>query len=447
MQHYWKLVCSLVFALVITACAHTQQTQTLTTLANENIKQTISIGAGQSVLLHKIANFPTSRAAALVSLADRSTCSQSPLSNNCNGLIEPGDRVVVTNRFILWFDLTRDTASITNGEAGFLRGIWTIYCCDGSGQVNFAHIENANNWAPNELLPGASGGLNQGSGMSVQMRLINNIDTPDPFSMGAENADNVSLVRDGVPINQIDTGLFSSDGVMYQTQAYLEHFERSPTILSQNGFANVQDVNNSPTILSRIQFTLTYRIAPDARYFRQEISLKVTDNPTSVISSYVMSAGIFGPTSVGTDWGWSVSHTRADVGRIRLNAGQQPAACNVTATVAANTTVEFNRAASNGGLDYFMNANAASPGNTVYLTATPRISTGRTIGVRRVSGFIAPLRIQAILNGYNSAGNANFALDTQYVDINQPAGCKNSSSWAVGYTHTTANEYFTEFLP
>lgn len=72
------------------------------------------------------ATIPVQRAATLVLFADRSTCTTMPATQDCAGLIQSADRIVVSNRHILWFNIVPGSLTITNGGAGMLRGIWSI---------------------------------------------------------------------------------------------------------------------------------------------------------------------------------------------------------------------------------------------------------------------------------------------------------------------------------
>jgi hypothetical protein len=50
----------------------------------------------------------------------------------------------------------------------------------------------------------------KGSGMSVQMRLLNNQDVPGPYSLGIENTGQFKITIDGDEIT--DGGLFTGEG-------------------------------------------------------------------------------------------------------------------------------------------------------------------------------------------------------------------------------------------
>jgi len=401
--------------------------------ADPPVTMMVPIGGGQSVRMHKIGTLPTARAAELVRLADLSTCTTTPVTGSCNGLIEPGDRVVVTDRFVVWLDLTPGALEITNGGGGLARGLWSIACCDGTGQYNFAHIENPDAWAPNELFPGADGASGQGSGMSIQLRLIENQDVPDPHSMGAENAQ-ATLTADGDPI--CDGGLFQGTGILVQTTGYLAHFERDPAVLAAHGFSSFEDANADPAVTSRLRFTITYRFSPDAVRFRQQVRLEVVDGPTSFIAAYGMSNCTMGGQP------WSAQYTGADVGRIH-NLGVSPPSCSRSPTVAPGQIVPFNLGViGTNGLDYFESNAQGMPGYAWFLTAQAGIG-GRTFSLTLPAGpgYVVPERVQGLLNGYSAPGVGVACLDIGYADANQ---CETGQGWPVGFVHATATDYYTD---
>jgi len=336
--------------------------------------------------------------------------------------------MVVSNQYIFWLQLVPGSVSITNGGAGMLRGIWSVYCCDGGGQFNFKFIENSNNWAPNEMLPGAVPG-NGGSGMSVQMRLINNVDTPDPYSCGIENSIAFSLALDGNPIN--DGGLFSGDGVFYQTVGTVAHFETDPNVLRAHGFQDRYDMNADPNLYSQLHFVLTYRISITAAFFRQEFTLNVAGPAsTSPIATLVMSSGSLGGKS------FSIDRHAAAVGRIR-NHGFNPSTCSSPAEYGPGQVVLFNQGVIwNGGLDYFENNVRSDTGGT-WKEWGP---SGRVWTVTIPAGFQIPDTVQPLLNGYSSKGTGVVGLDINYFNIND---CGRISPWPPGYVFQTAADYST----
>jgi hypothetical protein len=383
------------------------------------------------VVVISIGSMPFDRAAWLARIADRSTCTTTPLAVDCNGLIDPGDRVVVTNRFVAWLDMTAGATTNTNGGAGMLRGLWPI-AVDGAGNYNFVHIVNANNWAPNELLPGANGGRLQGSGASLQMRLINNVDTPDPYSLGAENQENTSITLDGAPI--CDGGLFSGGGVFVQTQGFVAHFERDLGKLAAHGFSSYEDVNADPSRTSRLRFTVTSRFSPDEPFLRQELSLSVEGDATSPIASDVVS------TCALAGQAWSETEATADTATIRNHGVARPA-CSAPAEIAAGQPTPFDLGViARRGLDYLESATKGVPGTTWRLGGG---GGGRTLGVSLPPGFATPDAMQALLNGYSAPGTGGVCIDVQHSDVNQ---CGGAPVWPAGFVHTSAIDYSTSGL-
>lgn len=389
----------------------------------------INIGANQNVMMHLIGqNISFERAALLVYLADLSTCTMIPNFVDCDGLMENGDRVVVTGIYILWFAVKPRSSSITNGGNGMLRGIWTIYCCDEVFQWNFKFIENEYNWAPNEIFPGADS-ISQGSGLSLQIRLINNHDTPDPLSIGLENSQKYKITNDGQEI--IDGGLFSGSGVFYQTQGLLSHFEQDINILQMHGFHDIYDMNNYENLFSKIQYTLTYRISQNSNYFRQELTLRILGpDPTSSIATLVMSSCSLGSAK------WSANCNVAQVGRVR-NHGTWKPSCSLVSEYDADVCVLFNQdVIMHHGLDYFENNANGNPGNFWYITGPSQ----RSLKVVLPNGFSKPEHIQSLLNGYSTPGVGAVCIDLKYTDIND---CGVNTTWNIGYTYSIASDYST----
>lgn len=300
------------------------------------------------------------------------------------------------------------------------------------GQYNLLRYENAHAWAPNELFPGASPGL-KGSGVSLQLRLVTNQDVPDPLSMGAENTDNARITRDGDAIT--DGGLYSGNGVFYQFAGALSHFERNMDTLRRHGFDSVYDVNKQIGVTSVINFVLTYRIGSNGALVRQEMSLKVDQNPTSSIATYVMSTCAYGSAP------WSQSYSRADVPRIN-NQGVSKPTCAKPAQFAANQWIAFDKSViAKRGLNYMENANNYQIG-TLWSIAS-MTGSKRTLSIRPVlgQGFQTPEHVQTLLNAYSAPGIGVVCIDVQYTDANQ---CGPNTPWSNGYSYNTAIDIATE---
>lgn len=95
---------------------------------------------------------PESRITWLVQIADRSTCTTTPVTLSCDGFMTPGDRVVVGDNYMAFMDLTRVSGGWGGGGGGVFRGLWMLIT-DGTGSKNFKYISNAFNHAPNNLFP------------------------------------------------------------------------------------------------------------------------------------------------------------------------------------------------------------------------------------------------------------------------------------------------------
>jgi hypothetical protein len=403
-------------------------------LARIGIRQEVPIGGGASVMMHLLdpQTLPVSRASELVLLASKSTCTTSPTISDCKSMINPLDRVIVTNRHIVWLDLVPKKFDGTNGGAGMMRGLWTIRCCNGTDQYNFAFIEGEHNWAPNEMLPGANGNQATGSGVSLQMRLIENHDIWNPYSMGAENSEKVQLTIDGATIN--DGGLFSGSGVFYQTSGLLAHFTRDQEILRKYGFDDAFDLNTTLGVVSNVNFVLTYRFSAAASHFRQEMSLTAQNAYTSSMATYLMSTCGLGNAT------WSYQGHVAGVGRIRNRKVSLKDGCQLPPQYAASQWVAFNETVWRvQDLDVFENAKQYDVNTTWTLTSG---TNTRTLSIRPVSSppFQLPEHMQPLLNGYSMLGFGVVCIDAQYTDVNQ---CGLNRQWPPGETHYTALDYST----
>jgi hypothetical protein len=261
------------------------------------------------------------------------------------------------------------------------------------------------------------------------MRVINNVDTPDPFSLGAENQGKVTITLDAQPIG--DGGLYSGEGIFIQTQGYVAHFERDPKVLAAAGFSDAEDVSADPAVTSRLLFTVTQRFSRSDPRVRQELSLEVKGGPSSPIASQVMSlCGLAGQP-------WSELYTGADVTRLRGHGVVHPA-CSAPPEIAADAILPLDVGViANRGLDYVESSAQGAPGSAWFITAQSTIG-GRTLRLGLPAGFATPDAVQALLNGYSSPGTGGICLDVQYTDLNQ---CGAGASWPVGYVHASAVDY------
>lgn len=153
--------------------------------------QITDIGHGRSVLVSSwlpshISFANSQRVKDLAKWADRTMVSFNPLSSSDEGLMSRGyapdehtssgykDYIVITQNALYWFDFSAASylgdpnPVLPNGGGGQLRGVWPLKLETGNdlNLLNFRNIRNANNWAPNQLLPGANGNNLQGSGVS-----------------------------------------------------------------------------------------------------------------------------------------------------------------------------------------------------------------------------------------------------------------------------------------
>lgn len=139
-----------------------------------------------------MSSIPQSRIVWLVQMADRSSCTNTPLTTNCDGIMSPGDRVVMGDNYMAFMDLTREN-NYGSGGGGVLRGVWLLVN-DGSGNKNFKYIINASNRAQNNLFPIGA----QGAGDANEILVLLEGES-DPFdTYRATSSQSVTLFADGI---------------------------------------------------------------------------------------------------------------------------------------------------------------------------------------------------------------------------------------------------------
>jgi hypothetical protein len=124
----------------------------------------VTLDGGSTITVDNISSFSAATIQTLVLAADRSTQDGCPyMPPDTKGLFKTGDRVVITNRYLAWLDLTKTDGVSYPGafvaqysRSGEMAGYWTL---DPAAQ-NFKYLtntgaENCFNWARNELIPGS----------------------------------------------------------------------------------------------------------------------------------------------------------------------------------------------------------------------------------------------------------------------------------------------------
>jgi hypothetical protein len=144
--------------------------------------------SGGSVAVVYMGNPAVSQARikSVVLWADRSTCTATPLATACDGIMTPGDRVIVGDSYMAWMDLTRDAKG---GGGGLLRGVWEMKD-SGTASFNFKYLEGSNR-AINNLMPCQSLSRCSGFKDSGHELLLsrNAVEVPvENFGAGAESA-------------------------------------------------------------------------------------------------------------------------------------------------------------------------------------------------------------------------------------------------------------------
>jgi len=140
MKHWTSLAVSLALAMLLPGNANAAR------------RLSVAIDGGNITVDYMGGPLSDGRIAWLVRTADRSTCRVDPRSSGCDGIMSPGDRVVMGDNYLAHLDLTRSDGDWGGGGGGLLRGLWMLA---GAGDTkNFKYIDNAYNHAPNNLLPG-----------------------------------------------------------------------------------------------------------------------------------------------------------------------------------------------------------------------------------------------------------------------------------------------------
>lgn len=136
-----------------------------TPFASAATRLTVSLDAGASVTVDNISTMPEATVRTLVLAADRSTQDGCPYdAPDRKGLIRSGDRVVVSDHYIAWLDVTStDGVSFPTGfpskytRSGELAGYWTLNpSTQGFKFFAPADARHCGNWARNELIPGSA---------------------------------------------------------------------------------------------------------------------------------------------------------------------------------------------------------------------------------------------------------------------------------------------------
>lgn len=123
----------------------------------------VALDDGSTVTVDNISTYPETTVRTLVLAADRSTQDGCPYdAPNRKGLIRSGDRVVISNAYVAWLDMTvTDGAGYPGGDSyarsGALAGYWTLNPQTASFRfLTPASGSNCWNWPRNELIPGSA---------------------------------------------------------------------------------------------------------------------------------------------------------------------------------------------------------------------------------------------------------------------------------------------------
>ncbi|WP_053202878.1 hypothetical protein [Jiangella muralis] len=178
--------------------------------------------SGQMIILDNLSSASLSRAHVLTATAD----------NIIGLMMRAGDRIIVTDKYIAWLDLSHSASDVWAG--GALRGLWSM---QNSGEdLNFR-----SDGAWNELLP-YSGNAGSGHGLIANTQLAD-----DPATQFYSN-------REPAPVLQVDgaTSVVYPNGVAYQVQGHLTNLSGSAdtntTVAASQSIAYQQRYDFGPTV-------------------------------------------------------------------------------------------------------------------------------------------------------------------------------------------------------
>lgn len=283
---------------------------------------------GKNIVLDNISSAPLSRVNVLAAEAD----------TIIGGLMQPGDRIIVTNDYLAWLDLTYSPSDVWAG--GMLRGLWTLLP-DTDGNLNF-RADGA--W--NELDPYSG---SPGSGHSI----IANTQAADITSTQfyANREASPVLQNDGTP-SAVFTG-----GVAYQTTGHL------------TSLAGSIDLDPSTPGTQSIDYQQRYDFGPDAASIRVETYVyrdgDTGNAPVAILNSNYDTAaswttGYAAPTARPLDF------SSSNVARICQQSGASGGPPTSCGTAAANAVVSI--PPSEGQVEWWQNSAAASPGTTWWMS-------------------------------------------------------------------------------
>lgn len=381
----------------------------------------------------------TARISWLIEMADRSTKTINPLSNDPDGFIEPGDVVVCSKNLLIWFDTTSDELRTLNGGGGMIRGIWQIGR-DSGDNLNFTRIVNQYNLSPNLLRPGYNSNGASGSGISLLGNYPKWTEEPAPphfensddgFTFGIEHESYPTIT--GVTGSTIsDGGKYSGSGVFVQFQGHLAN-SNDTSFATNLGLNSHYDMDRHPTNEGRVSYTLTHRIPEDSDEFRMEISLNVTQNNFGDIGTMV------------------ISHNMAAYDGADLKYSVDPVLYGTyiqTDPIQYYSDPEFNvifyNAPWNIAPDIFALANT-NTGNGVLLgVGLPQsvypVPFFEFIPISMHPWFTDKYRLQAIDQRIENVGRSS-AIDLQYFDMNNGHPVR---TFLQGETFNLATDYYLE---
>lgn len=222
---------------------------------------TVGLDDGSLVTVDTISQYPHATVATMVIAADRSTQTGCPFSVRKKGLIRAGDRVLVTDYYIAWFDYTFDDGVAAPGwpqstfdRSGALAGLWSLDPTTvGPTGVYFKNVvgfTNATygicfNWPRNELEPGSY------SPTGV-MNWWDKYSPPNENTIGVVNGANIANGIEAVSVHYGDASLSAGftmvdDGLQDANMAV--HYSISKNLADSNGNTGLESISGGSALI------------------------------------------------------------------------------------------------------------------------------------------------------------------------------------------------------
>jgi hypothetical protein len=360
----------------------------------------------------------TGRIRDLVTWADRSTVSSTPLSSQATGLVglttgtskAPvgakgwGDYFLVTPSLLIWFDFTARTDYRTpNGGGGQIRGVLPLQV-DGSGLLNFKDIRNASNWAPNELLPGANAAGIQGSGMST---FITSQAQDNGVTFNLENDPYATLTEHRpVALAEAGTGTLHDEGFYVRVDGRFAAAMPTGTVP-----ADPYLLGTAPTT-GGVNAQTTYRIgACNATIVQQTAITNSTSSLVGPVNQVLLASNQLGVLNGGTRTANALSFTRTDLATCVAETRDLNNTSGCITSAQDYTALPNNSSGNRPEVEFLSKPNRSVAPPIVQLGPVPQGSAaGSTLTANELNGV---LLLGVIYDTHSLANSLVVALDAE----------------------------------